>query len=59
MGCLCSPRATVLVAIPFQAGMTALQAVEASGLQTQVSLPEPLQLGIFGAKAEACDFASW
>ncbi|KRI63265.1 RnfH family protein [Acinetobacter pittii] len=48
-----APEQQFLVAIPFEAGMTALQAVEASGLRTQVSLPEPLQLGIFGAKVEA------
>ncbi len=48
-----APEQQFLVAIPFEAGMTALQAVEASGLQTQVSLPEPLQFGIFGAKIEA------
>ena len=48
-----APEQQFLVAVPFESGMTALQAVEASGLHTQVTLPEPLQLGIFGAKVEA------
>ncbi len=32
--------------------MSALQAVQASGLLNQVELPEPLQLGVFGVKVE-------
>ena len=36
--------------IPFQQGMTALQALKASGLAEQVTLPEPLALGVFGLR---------
>ena len=36
--------------IPYQQGMTALQALDASGLAKQVTLPEPLALGIFGLR---------
>ncbi|WP_374667744.1 RnfH family protein [Acinetobacter sp.] len=38
------------LAVPFQAGMTALDAIEQSGIAQQAELPQPLQLGIFGVK---------
>ncbi len=38
------------LAVPFVEGMTAQDAIEQSGIQQQVTLPEPLQLGIFGVK---------
>ncbi|WP_347460766.1 RnfH family protein [Acinetobacter sp. ANC 7454] len=40
------------IAVPFQAGMTALDAIAASGIREQVELPEPLNLGIFGVKLQ-------
>ena len=36
-----------LIAVPFQQGMTALDAIEQSGLRAQTSLPVPLASGIF------------
>lgn len=38
------------IALPFQMGMTALDAIEQSGLRMHVTLPEPLALGIFGVR---------
>ncbi len=38
------------IALPFESGMTALQAVEHSGIRQLADLPEPLQLGIFGVR---------
>ncbi|CAB1210029.1 RnfH family protein [Acinetobacter bouvetii] len=38
------------IAVPFQPGLTALAAIEQSGIATQVQLPEPLALGIFGVR---------
>ena len=38
--------------VPFQSGMTALDAIEQSGIREQVELPEMLQLGIFGIRLE-------
>ena len=52
MGRFCGTGTTVLISVPFEEGMTAAQAVQASGLSNQVDLPEPLQLGIFGVKVE-------
>ncbi|MFH7809602.1 RnfH family protein [Acinetobacter sp. BSP-153] len=34
----------------FAEGMTALDAIQLSGICSQVELPEPLQLGIFGVR---------
>lgn len=39
--------------VTFSEGMTAQQAIDASGLAEQVCLPEVLHLGIFGSKIEA------
>ncbi|MCJ8162149.1 RnfH family protein [Acinetobacter zhairhuonensis] len=38
--------------VPFQIGMTALDAIQQSGLREQVELPEVLQLGIFGVRLQ-------
>lgn len=38
------------LAVTFQEGMTALDAIEQSGIQAQIELPETYQLGIFGVK---------
>ncbi|ENU62797.1 RnfH family protein [Acinetobacter lwoffii] len=40
------------LAVPFQPGMTALDAIEQSGIREQVDLPEPLSLGIFGMRLQ-------
>ncbi len=39
-----------LIALPYTQGMTAKDALKASGLAQQTTLPEPLQLGVFGQK---------
>lgn len=41
------------IAVPFVTGMTAAEAIEKSAIGQQVSLPEPLQLGIFGSKIDS------
>lgn len=38
------------IAVAFEAGMTALEAIEKSGIKALVDLPEPLSLGIFGVR---------
>lgn len=38
------------IAVQFEEGMTAYDAIVKSGIQAQVDLPEPYQLGIFGVK---------
>ncbi|WP_372404041.1 RnfH family protein [Acinetobacter piscicola] len=38
------------IAVAFQEGMTALDAIVQSGIQAQIELPEKYQLGIFGVK---------
>ncbi|MHA3891127.1 RnfH family protein [Acinetobacter sp. GXMZU3951] len=43
-----TPEQQFHLEVPFQTGMTALDAIEQSGLRQQVELPEVLQLGIFG-----------
>lgn len=48
-----APEQQFLISVPFEEGMTASQAVHVSGLSSQVDLPEPLQLGVFGVKVEA------
>jgi len=44
-----------LIAVPFQQGMTALDAIEQSGIRAQTDLPEPLALGIFGVRLQDPD----
>ncbi len=39
-----------ILAVPFSEGMTAQDAIQLSGIGSQVELPEPLQLGIFGVR---------
>lgn len=36
------------IRVPFSEGMTVLDAIQNSGICAQVTLPEPLKLGIFG-----------
>ena len=40
------------LAVPFRQGMTALDAIEQSGIRIQIQLPEPLSLGIFGMRLQ-------
>ncbi|MFN0298223.1 RnfH family protein [Acinetobacter albensis] len=40
------------ISLAFQEGMTALDAVEQSGICSQTDLPEPLLLGIFGTRLQ-------
>jgi putative ubiquitin-RnfH superfamily antitoxin RatB of RatAB toxin-antitoxin module len=44
-----------LIAVPFQQGMTALDAIEQSGIRAQTNLPESLALGIFGVRLQDPD----
>ena len=48
-----SPEQQFHIAVRFNEGMTAQQAIDASGLADQVSLPDVLHLGVFGNKIEA------
>lgn len=48
-----TPEQQFHLAVAFCEGMTARQAIEASGLTGMVTLPEVLHLGIFGSKIEA------
>ena len=41
------------IAVSFSEGMTAQQAIDASGLAAQAALPEVLQLGVFGSRIDA------
>ena len=41
-----TPQQQFHLAVSFQPGMTALDAIEQSGIREQVDLPEPLSLGI-------------
>ncbi|MCU4337951.1 RnfH family protein [Acinetobacter dispersus] len=41
------------IAVSFSEGMTAQQAIDASGLAAQTVLPEVLQLGVFGCRIDA------
>lgn len=47
-----TPEQQFMIAVPFYEGMTAQQAIDASGLAEQVKLPEVLNLGVFGSKIE-------
>ena len=40
-----TPEQQFHIAVPFQPGMTALDAIEQSGIRAQVELTEPLSLG--------------
>ena len=44
------PERQFLVGVAFREGMTALEAIEESGISQQVELPAELHLGIFGVK---------
>ena len=47
-----TPEKQFHLAVSFQPGMTALDAIEQSGIREQVDLPEPLFLGIFGVRLQ-------
>lgn len=40
------------IAVPFQPGMTALEAIDKSAIRAKIDLPEPLLLGIFGVRLQ-------
>ena len=44
------PTAQFHISVPFNEGMTALDAIRLSGIEQQTELPENLQLGIFGVR---------
>lgn len=44
-----------LIAVAFSQGMTIAQAIELSQIQTQVTLVEPLKVGIFGTRILSLD----
>ncbi|MCH7294397.1 RnfH family protein [Acinetobacter higginsii] len=48
-----SPEQQFHIAVSFSEGMTAQQAIDASGLAAQATLPEVLQLGVFGSRIDA------
>lgn len=48
-----TPEQQFHLRVAFSEGMTAQQAIDASGLAEQVGLPEVLHLGVFGSKIEA------
>lgn len=50
-----TPEQQWLIAVPFKVGMTAIEAIQASGLPAQTSLPQPLQLGVFGQNISEAD----
>lgn len=43
-----SPEQQFYVAVPFHERLTALEAIELSGISQKTVLPEPLKLGVFG-----------
>ncbi|WP_173913071.1 RnfH family protein [Acinetobacter sp. Marseille-Q1618] len=45
-----TPSQQFHIAVTFEEGMTALDAIVKSGIQAQIELPEKYQLGIFGIK---------
>ena len=48
-----APDAQFHVALDFLEGMTALDAIQRSGIGALTPLPEPLNLGVFGVKVQA------
>ena len=44
------PTAQFHISVPFNEGMTALDAIRLSGIEQQTELPGNLQLGIFGVR---------
>lgn len=48
-----TPEQQFHIAVTFSEGMDAQQAIDASGIAEQVTLPEVLNLGVFGSKIEA------
>lgn len=47
-----TPEQQFHLEVPFQIGMTALDAIQQSGLRALVELPDVLQLGIFGVRLQ-------
>ncbi|OTG86956.1 RnfH family protein [Acinetobacter sp. ANC 4558] len=45
-----TPDQQLNLAVEYQEGLTAKEAIELSGIRMQVDLPEILQLGIFGVR---------
>lgn len=45
-----APAQQFHIDVVFEAGMTILNAIEKSGIQNHIELPNPLHVGIFGAK---------
>lgn len=45
-----TPEQQFHIALPFRPGMTAIEAIEQSGIAAQVTLPDPLVLGVFGVR---------
>ena len=43
------------IEVPYQAGLTIRQAIQYSGIQDKVVLPEPFVCGIFGIKIDDLD----
>lgn len=48
----CAEAQQFLVKLPYVPSMTALQAIEQSGIGLRTSLPDPLQVGIFSLKID-------
>lgn len=47
-----TPEQQFHLEVPYQIGMTALDAIQQSGLRALVELPDVLQLGIFGVRLQ-------
>ncbi|MFT4020248.1 MAG: RnfH family protein [Acinetobacter sp.] len=47
-----SAQQQFLIAVPYREGMTILDALAQSEIHQKISLPEPLNVGIFGIKIE-------
>lgn len=50
-----SPSQQFHIAVPYQQGMTVADAIAQSQIATLATLPEPLNVGIFGVKVEQLD----
>ncbi|ALH95309.1 RnfH family protein [Acinetobacter equi] len=45
-----APEQQFNIAVEYREGLTAIEAIELSGIRKQIDLPETLQLGIFGVR---------
>lgn len=43
------------IEVAFEEGMTVADAIERSGIEQQIELPQPLSLGIFGSKIKTAE----